>query len=430
MTIFIQRILRGLRSANPVPPAYQRVFLHLYLDIAWWGVLSGTTIAFLAVYATRQGADTQQIGMLTAAPALINLLFALPAGSWLGGRPLGRAVFWTAIIQRTFYLLLVPLPVLLAPQAQVWVIIFMTLVMTIPGTVVNVGFNALFGELVPIEWRGHVVGIRNALLSVVTTVFTLLSGYILNRVDFPAGYQIVFALGVVGAGVSSLHLYYLSRLSGQAAVPAAANGTVTPASTRRLSAEFRALYQRGIQSLRFDAMRGPFLRIMGLLFAWHLVQYLTIPIVTPYIVNELDMSDQLIGLSASLFNLTMFAGSLGLGRATIRLGNRRLTGLGIMGLGLFPILTALGATGYVLANVAGGLMWAIAGGALYNYILENVPANDRPAHLAWYLVVSNGAILAGSLLGPIIAQQVGFVIALVIFGIGRFLAGAAILRWG
>jgi MFS family permease len=428
MTAFFQQFLRGFRSANPVPPEYRRTFLHLYLDIAWFGLLSGTTIAFIAVYATRQGADTQQIGLLTAAPALINLLFALPVGSWLGRRSIGRAVFWSSMIQRAFYLLLLPLPALLLPDAQVWVIIIMTLVMTVPGTVVNVGFNALFGEIVPLEWRGHVVGIRNALLSVVTTVFTLLSGYILNRADFPDGYQIVFALGVVGAGMSSLHLYYLSRFAGQRGVEPI--GRSTSAASRRLSAEIRALYQRGVQSLRLDALHGYFARIMGLLFFWHLIQFMTVPIVTPYIVNELSMSDQTIGLAASFFNMTMFVGSLGLSRATVRFGNKRLTGFGIMGLSLFPILTALGAGGYVMANVVSGFTWAMAGGALYNYILENVPASDRPAHLAWYMVVSNAAILAGSLLGPLFAAQVGFGSALLIFGFARFLAGAAILRWG
>jgi hypothetical protein len=72
----------------------------------------------------------------------------------------------------------------------------------------------------------------------------------------------------------------------------------------------------------------------------------------------------------------------------------------------------------------------MAGGAIYNYILENVPSNDRPAHIAWYSLVSNAAILIGSLSGPAIAGIIGPALALVLFGIGRFLAGAAIVKWG
>lgn len=429
MAVFFKRIFRNFRSASPVPQRYQKVFSHLYQEIAWFGVLSGTTIAFLTVYATRQGASNEQIGLLSAVPALVNLLFALPAGSWLSRRSIGGAVFWTSIMNRIFYLLLVPLPVLLLPKDQVWVIIATTFVMTIPGSAMVVGFNSLFGEVVPIEWRGHVVGIRNALLAIITTIFSLLSGVLLNQFNDFTGYQIVFAMGFLGAGMSSLHLFYLSKLvhlPGQGQ-----NGAVSAApAARRLADEIRSLTNRGLQSLRLDAMRGKFARIMGLLFFWNLMQFMTIPIVTPFVVNELHVSDSLIGLGGGLFNGTMFLGSLMLSKVTLRFGNKQITGFGIMGLSLFPLLTAMGVTGYIFANFTVGFAWAMAGGALYNYLLDNVPADDRPAHMAWYSLVSNGAILLGSLSGPVVAGVIGFVPALIIFGIGRFLSGAALLRWG
>jgi hypothetical protein len=42
----------------------------------------------------------------------------------------------------------------------------------------------------------------------------------------------------------------------------------------------------------------------------------------------------------------------------------------------------------------------------------------------------NIAILVSSLAGPGIADQIGLFQALVLFGVLRFLAGTAILRWG
>ena len=69
-------------------------------------------------------------------------------------------------------------------------------------------------------------------------------------------------------------------------------------------------------------------------------------------------------------------------------------------------------------------------GAYINYMLENIPPNDRPSHLAWYSIILNVAILASSLAGPAIAEMTGLVNALIIFGVLRIFAGFAILKWG
>ena len=50
---------------------------------------------------------------------------------------------------------------------------------------------------------------RGLLLALVFIITTLISGVILDRMPFPQGYQIVFAIGFVGAMMSSLHLYLI-----------------------------------------------------------------------------------------------------------------------------------------------------------------------------------------------------------------------------
>ncbi|MCB0222405.1 MAG: MFS transporter, partial [Anaerolineae bacterium] len=202
------------RSARAVPRQYHTNFHHLYLDIAWFGLLNGSAIAFVAVYAARLGATPLQLGLITAGPAMVNLAFTLPAGRWLEGRALGKAVFWTSVFNRMFYLLWAFLPIFLLPQGQIWMLIGLTLLMSIPGTALAVGFNALFAEAVPLEWRGHVAGIRNALLAVSLILTSLLCGLILNYLPFPLGYQVVFALGFLGAALSSFHLWFVRPLPG------------------------------------------------------------------------------------------------------------------------------------------------------------------------------------------------------------------------
>ena len=80
-------MLTKLVRQTAVPELYRANFLHLYLDIGWYGVLSGSAINFLNIYATRIGATGLQIGLLGAMPAAVNLVLAIPAGRWLQTQP-------------------------------------------------------------------------------------------------------------------------------------------------------------------------------------------------------------------------------------------------------------------------------------------------------------------------------------------------------
>jgi MFS family permease len=88
------------------------------------------------------------------------------------------------------------------------------------------------------------------------------------------------------------------------------------------------------------------------------------------------------------------------------------------------------AYGYYFVSIIGGLSWALMGSAFMNYILENIPENDRPAHLAWYNIILNGSILVGSMIGPLIAGFIGLSAALVVAAILRLGAGYAIFKGG
>ncbi|MGB9880432.1 MAG: hypothetical protein ACPLRM_06690, partial [Anaerolineae bacterium] len=54
-------------------------YLNLYREVAWYGVLSGVSSTFTSIFALRLGASNFLIGLLTALPALMNILFQIPA---------------------------------------------------------------------------------------------------------------------------------------------------------------------------------------------------------------------------------------------------------------------------------------------------------------------------------------------------------------
>jgi MFS family permease len=430
------------QPTGSIPAKYRSNFTHLYLDIAWFGVLAASTVSFTAIYATRQGATAFQLGLLSAAPAIVNMAFTLPAGRWLEGQPIGTAVFWSAVLYRVFYLFWVPLSLLFAPGIQVWVLIVLTLVMSIPGTSLAVGFNALFADAVPPEWRGHVVGIRNALLSIIFIVVSVLCGLILERLPFPGGYQVVFALGCLGAAMSTVHLWFVTpRPNGQVrSRPGHGLGDLASPGRFRLVVEvirpgiaLRFLTRhRGKGLLRTGTLENPFTRLVAVIFALNFALYLAVPLFPIRWVEQLHLSDQQIGWGTAAFYASVFIGSMQLDRLVRRLGNQRVTAIGALFMGSYPAFMALaqGLALYLFGSVMGGVGWALVGGALVNYVLEKVPADHRPAYLAWYNLALNAALLLGSLVGPLVAGFITVPVALILFAVARCLAALAILRWG
>jgi MFS family permease len=410
---------------DEVPLDYRSNFVNLYMDIAWFGVLSGSAQNFLNVFAARLGASAFQIGLLAAVSAVVNLVFAIPAARWIERRSVGKAVFWTSVFYRIGFLLWIPLPWLFKPQGQIWALIAITLYMGIPLTALSVGFNALFAAAVPGEWRAHVAGMRNVLLSITYIGASLASGYVLDHVPFPAGYQLVFTIGFIGAAMSSFHLFFIKPLQAE---PPPLPPMPKPGEPESLDTQPRPW----LWALRLDIWKTAYRRNLLVLLGFHASQYLAIPLFSIYMVRELHLKDDAIGLGNALFYITVLLASIWLHRLVKRMGNRDVTAYGVMGLALYPVFMAFSSTPwhFYALSILGGLAWGLVGGAYANYLLEHTPAHDRPSHLAWYNVVLNAAILFGSLVGPAIADGIGLAVALVVFGVMRFLAGVAILRWG
>ncbi len=427
-------------AKRPLPAEHRANFIHLYLDIAWYGILSGSAIAFLAIFAARQGANGFQLGLLSAAPAVVNLAITLPAGQWLQTRPLSRTVFWMSVWHRLVYLPMVFLPLFGSTSFQIWALIGLVLLMSLPGTALAVGFNAVFAAAVPPEWRSHVTGRRNALLAVCYMAASLVSGQLLDGLPFPLGYQVVFGIGLVGAMMSSFHLWFVrpsqtgGYQNGKSLGDNARPGMVRSVGDGfRSSVGLRFFTRSGLRpQLHSHVLSGPFGPIVGLFFLFHFAQYLAIPIFPLYWVNQLHLTDAEISLGNAVFYGTVLLGSTQLTRVTNRFQHKGVLLWGMVTMSLYPALTAVtqNLTLFLVTSAVGGLAWSLAGGAIANYMLERIPAEERPSHLAWYNLALNAAILLGSMLGPLFAQKVGLTTALGVAAVCRFGSALAMRRWG
>jgi len=413
---------------------------YLFTDIAWYGITSGTTLTFLVIYATRLGASSFQIAALTAGPAIVQLAFSLPVGAWLGHQNLIRATYMAAFLQRVAYVFLVFLPWIFGDIQEIWFIILLTLVGSIPGTVLMIGFNALLADLVPAPERAYVVGRRNSILAISLTVSTLVSGYLLEQFPFPLNYQVVFALGAMGAMMST---YQLTRLRGYDQQPAhrlnrplgelgQAGVSAPPSMTTRPSGLRFMARGAGKSLLRLELLRTPFGAMMGAFLFFYFAQYLGIPVYPLYMVNVLNLSDSQISLGFVLFYLTMFLGSLQIGWISKRWGDKGVLVTGALLFSSYPLLfwLAEGPFLYYIASLLGGGVYAMVSSGLTNRLMARVPEGERPAGMALHNLTMNTGTLAGSLTGPLVAESSGLRPALMVTTILRLVAGLVLYRWG
>ena len=408
-----------------IPGEYRPNFIHLYLDIGWFGILSGSSINFLSVYATRLGATGIQIGLLSSMAAVVSLMLAIPTGRWLETQNINKAVFRASAWYRLGYLLWVPLPWLFSEQAQVWALIVIALLMAIPLTPLSVGFNALFAASVPPPWRAHVAGVRNVAFAVAYMFSSLGSGYLLEHLRFPIGYQIVFGIGFLGAAMSSLHLYFIK--------PLGMTSTTLPPRPQPASIKHALSPRQQLQTaIRFDIWKTPFRNTLLVFFAFHLAQYLALPIFPLFQVRQLRLTDDQIGIGTAFYYLMVLLASTRLNELVRDFGHKTVTGISVAGLAMYPLLLALSRnpTDFYWTSILGGLNYALLIGSYANYLLEEIPIQDRPAHLAWYNVILNTSVLIGSLTGPLFSHAFGLGFALILIALLRFLSGLAILKWG
>lgn len=436
-------ILRAMQVLTPIQRAN---FRHLYADIFWFGVLSGSTLAFLTVYVARLGGTSLQVGLITAIPGFVNLFLSMPFGVWLQGKPLKNATVSSLFWHRLGYLAFVFLPWLFPPSSEIWAIIVITLLMYIPGTLQAIAFNALFAEVVEPDLRAEVVGKRFAIQSFSISTASLLCGQLLDRIVFPLNYQLVFLIGALAALLSTLEIARLVVLSrnhlaskeiifrrrfspgkdGEAHLS-------QPAQSRLprqldLSSAFSDLQREW----RFELLRTPFGPFMGALLAFYTVQYIPIPLFPLVQVNLLQMSDSQISLANAIFYTSLLLGSLGVSRLAQRKGHRWLLVNSGAFIFLFPFLYGIARNTAVvyLNNILGGVIWAGLYNATTNRLMERVPQDDRPAHMALHNLVMNLGMLSGSLLGSALGEALGLRPAMLLAAALRLLGSYLLWKYG
>ena len=389
----------------------ERNTLHLYMATASRGPIQAGIVAYLSVFLVRLGASAQQMGLLSSVPAIVGMLVMLPGGFVAERvRDQVRLRNLSEVVWRSPALLLAIAPLVFGPSMIPAVAVGLMAVQATGMAVAKPALMTVMTDAVAPQHRARVNGTRWALLNVVSAVLAPLFGRMLDVVEFPFNYQVLFLFSFIG-GLGSV--YFFSRVK----VPPL---EVPDAKSWRLGNLREGLHSY-ISSIRGE--RKFVLLLLGTV-AFRVALSVPMPLYSLYWVNELRVSDGLIGLQATAACSALVVGYLAWGRLGSGAQPRRQLAVGGILLGLYAIATGLMPSGVWLVPVAliSGLATSSVDIGLYGSMLAGVPKEKMPRLSAVFHLVGNGAASIGPFLGVALSQATSIRTALLIIGGGIILS--------
>lgn len=370
-----------------------RNVLNFTIDTAWQGLMMGGISAFISVFVVRLGASSFLVSLITSLPALIGVLLSFPIGVYVDRHvnPV-RLTNQVRLFHRSGFLLIALLPFFVHRHLAEWVVALWALT-AVPGAILNLSWTAAVAEIIPPKRRASVNGTRWSLLSLVVAISVSVFGFLLERLPFPYGYQIVFTASFVGGIIS---IYYFGKL-------------VLP--DRSVSPPIKTHQVPWLDRLRDylrDLGRAPlFIRYLFTTSVLRLALNMPSALYSIYWVRELQASDLWIGWQATANSLALIVGYYLWGRIATRKGHFPVLMLCTLGLGFYPALMALITSKVWLPLLALINGFFITGIELtfFDTLLHICPAEKRSGYFALNTVVANLVIFAAPMLGSVLAER-------------------------
>jgi MFS family permease len=344
---------------------------------------------FLTGLALWLGANSFQIALLSAIPALVTG-FAFLSGYLVrraGARK--RLLIWTAGVGRAVFAVLVPFLLL---RMRVSLVLFFatvalsSLIMAVAGTV----WTSWISDLVPEERRGRFFGLRNAIHGIlgVTAAYGAGRGmdWLKAQGHEPVGYALAFGLAVVFGLVSTLLLFRQPE----------------PAMAPRPPLSLRETFIGPLKERQFG-------RLTLFLAVWFVTGTLASPFYMVHMMKGLNFSFAAIGVYSIIGGVAGMLFQLLWGRAIDRFGSRPVTILNFALVGVMPLLWLFATPSFRLPiwgdALMNGLVWTGGSLGLWNLLLDLA---DNPArkesYFAIYSTVTGLCAFAASMLSGVIAQ--------------------------
>ena len=389
---------------SPVPPTrtstQARNWALVQVDSVFIGIVtaSGT---FLPVFLLRLGASANDVGLLTALPALTAFALAIPFGRWLQGRR--NIVPWYSRMRLAAWLsyaVMAAVAALLPREQAIPVMLVVWALASLPSTAGLVAFPIVMDGAAGRDGRFDLLGRRWAIAGTSTAIAVALGGQFLSAVPFPRNFELLFAMVSI-AGVGSFLQSSRIVIPDQVPPPSVARA---PVGQRIRGLVALVLANRSF--IRFELRALVYTASIGL----------AMPILPLFYVHEVAAPDAWIGIIGAATNAGGVLGYLA-ARQIARRGSGAMTLLpSMLAAAVAPAILA--AIGWLPAVAAIAFVIGVAGAgvqlAMFDQFMRRVPLEHGVTFSSVDQSVQNLALVVVPNIGGVLAVAFGIRTALLV----------------
>ncbi|MBN1642569.1 MAG: MFS transporter [Anaerolineae bacterium] len=380
-----------LERAFPLPSGQRRNILFVALDGAVVGLMSAAA-SFVSVWVIRLGASPLWVSLLSSLPSTIALAMTIPWSAFAGRRRSPLRVFaFARLAVHAVYPLIAIVPFFLSGEWAAHAIILIWAMSAFPSSLSNMMFTLVMGSAVPPEQRSLLMSRRWTVLGVAKLVALPLISQMIDRLPFPYGYQLAFAINALLAGGAFFLGMQLEVAEREPAAPQKGAPLVERAR--------RTFYEVWAQKPFVVSLTG-----RGLL---HLGLTLVSAVVPIYWVEQLQASDTWVGYFNSALSAATLLAYFPWVRVKRKYGTRWTLVPSVVGAALYPGLMALARSpaGVLPAIALNGVVGAGTNLAFFDTLLEACPPKREAQFVAINLTVIHLVGVIGPTVGAVLLNM-------------------------
>jgi len=356
--------------------------------------ISNVSAPYLPVFLTRLGATNFQVGLLSSMPGVTGLFLALFVGRFLQTRK--NVVPWYGL-SRLLVIMCFALTGILTLFVQEKYLIIATLAIwafaTLPQTALAVAFSVVMNAVAGPAGRYALLSRRWAIFGITGVVGTFIVTRVIDLIDFPLNYAIMFMVLSLGGFLS----YYFSN---QIQIPDQTQSVISQTSTSTSGLKnYLALFRSNPAFVSFASKR----------FVYFSALMLSLPVMPLYYVREIHATDSQIGSISMTMNLVMLVGYFMWPRLSARFGGRFVLLATTFGMIFHPALNAA-TTRVEFVILFAGLAGLFQGGldlVFFDELMKTVPSEYSATFVSLAQSMQYFSMILAPLIGTWIANYIG-----------------------